>query len=394
MVIARCMHPKGLAIIVLVTTTESSEIYRYSQELAKRVSVPTVETRRYCSLKDTLQLVGKLSRCHYPLHFPSQHFGHYGLFLLKPYIITVHDLVRLCFPFAAEGIGEKVALKLDALGLKRATHIIAVSNTTKTDLARYLHIPEAKVSVVYNGVDRRVFKPIAGKRFDFPYLLYVGSERPRKNLGTLLTVFAILKAEARAMRRLKLVKVGSAGRTNKFRQATLSNMRQLGLENEVIFFDGLSDEDLAAYYSSAMALVIPSFYEKFGLPVVEAMACGCPVIAANTSSLPEIAGDAALFFSPHDSAELARLIHRLTTQSALRCQLIQKGFARVKRFSWDRAAMETQRVYDTVLSKLSLAGKGKTVPAQPSIGQPSPSRAARPRRRPAGANRQGIPKLW
>ena len=376
-------------MVVLVTTTESSGIDRYSQELAKRLSVPTIETRRYRSLKDTLQLAGKLSRCPYPLHLPSQHFGRYGLFLLKPFIVTVHDLTRMCFPFAAEGIVEKAALKLDALGLKRATHIIAVSTTTKTDLVRYLHIPEAKVSVIYNGVDRRVFKPTAGKRFDFPYLLYVGSERPRKNLGTLLRAFAILKAETGAMRRLKLVKVGSAGRTDKFRQATLSKMQQLGLENEVVFSDTLSDEDLATYYSSAVALVMPSFYEGFGLPLVEAMACGCPAIAANTSSLPEIAGDAALFFSPDDSAELARLIHRLAAQPALRRHLIEKGFARVKRFSWERAAVETQRVYDTVLSKLSPAGTGKTVPGQPSTGQPFPSRAAYPRQKPDVTNRQG-----
>lgn len=162
------MSPKELAMVVLVTTTESSGIDRYSQELAKRLSVPTIETRRYRSLKDTLQLAGKLSRCHYLLHLPSQHFGRYGLFLLKPFIVTVHDLARMRFPFAAEGIVEKVALELDALGLKRAAHIIAVSTTTKTDIVQYLHIPEAKVSVVYNGVDRRVFKPTAEKRFDFP----------------------------------------------------------------------------------------------------------------------------------------------------------------------------------------------------------------------------------
>ena len=140
-------------MVVLVTTTEGSGIDRYSQELAKRLPVPTIETRRYRSLKDTLQLAGKLSRYHYPLHLSSQYFGRYGLFLLKPFIVTVHDLARMCFPFAAEGIGEKAALKLDALGLKRATHIIAVSTTTKRDLVRHLYIPEAKVSVVYNGVD-------------------------------------------------------------------------------------------------------------------------------------------------------------------------------------------------------------------------------------------------
>jgi glycosyltransferase involved in cell wall biosynthesis len=163
-------------MVILVTTTENSGIDRYSQELAKRLLVPTIGTRRHRSVKDTLHLAGKLSQYRYPLHLPSQHFGRYGLFLLTPFIVTVHDLARVCFPFAAEGIEERVVLKLDAPGLKRAAHIIAISTTTKTDLVRYLHIHEVKVSVAYNGVDRTVFKPTAGKRFDFPYLLYVGSE--------------------------------------------------------------------------------------------------------------------------------------------------------------------------------------------------------------------------
>ena len=194
------------------------------------------------------------------------------------------------------------------------------------------------------------------------------------------------------MRRLKLVKVGTAGRSDKFRQATLGKIQQLGLASEVIFLDSISDEELAAYYSSAVALVMPSFYEGFGLPVVEAMACGCPVIAANTSSMPEVAGDAALFFLPNDSDELARLIHRLATQSALRHHLTEKGFARVKRFSWERAAVETQRVYDTVLSRFSLAGKGKIVPAQPSTGQLFPNRVTRLGKEPAVTKRRGSSK--
>jgi glycosyltransferase involved in cell wall biosynthesis len=334
-------------MITLVTTLESSGIDRYSKELAERIGMPTVESKRYLSLKGSLKLLYKLRQSPYLVHFPSQHFGRYGLFLRKPFIVTVHDLVRTCFPFANETIPQKLGLKLDVLGLRKAQHIIAVSECTKTDLIRYLNIPARKITVIYNGVNRNVFKPLACRRYDFPYLLYVGTERPRKNLGTLFAAFSSLKMN-NIIPDLKLVKVGSAGRTSEFRQATLHEIRRLGLENEVVFVDYASDKDLVAYYSSALALVMPSLYEGFGLPLIEAMACGCPVIASNSSSLPEVAEHAALFFAPRDSLELARLVNRLVTEPIIRNELIGRGFDRVTRFSWERSAQETLQLYQRV----------------------------------------------
>ncbi|HEX78030.1 MAG TPA: glycosyltransferase family 4 protein [Dehalococcoidia bacterium] len=339
---------------VLVTTVEKSGIDRYSQELAKRIAVPTVETRRYLSIPEVYSLLHRLRHAGQVVHFPSQHFGRYGLLLGRPFIITVHDLVRICFPFSKESLPERVGLRLDVLGLRRATHIIAVSASTKADLVSYLGIPEARISVIYNGVDCQVFKPMPGRRLPFPYLLYVGSERPRKNLGTLLTAFATLKSQASAPPDLKLVKVGIAGRSDEFRRATLGEVARLGLGKDVIFAEYVSDEELSAYYSSAIALVMPSLYEGFGLPLVEAMACGCPVIASDRSSLPEVAGDAALFVDPGDSQGLAQLMHRIITEPALREKLIEKGFKRVQRFSWDRTAQETLQVYHKVEAEVGI----------------------------------------
>lgn len=341
-------------MMLLVATLESSGIDRYSQELAKRIGVPTIESRRYLSLKDSLQLVHRLRRSSYPIHLAGQHFGRHGVFLGKPFMITIHDLVRICFPFARETMREKMGLKLDALGLKKAQHIITVSACTKADLMRYLKIPENKITVIYHGVDRSVFKPVCGRRLGFPYLLYVGTERPRKNLGTLLRAFAILKKDTSAFRHFKLLKVGSAGRTDEFRRRTISEVRHLGLEGEVIFVDWVSDEDLAGYYSSATALVMPSLYEGFGLPLIEAMACGCPVIASNSSSLPEVAGDAGLLIDPHDPHGLAEAMRQVITEPALRAELIEKGFKRTQRFSWERAAQETLQVYSKVEADLAL----------------------------------------
>jgi glycosyltransferase involved in cell wall biosynthesis len=339
---------------VLVVTAENSGIDRYSQELAKRIPVPRMESRRYLSARDTLRLLHKLRQSPYLVHLPGQHFARYALLLRSPFVVTVHDLVRICFPFARENMWERVGLKLDALGLRKAKHIIAVSAWTKADLVYYLKIPEDRISVIYNGIDRQVFKPVSGGRFSFPYLLYVGSERPRKNLGTLLRTFATLKSEGGALSNLKLVKVGSCGRTRECRQTTLAQVRRLGLQDEIIFAEYVSDGELASYYSSAIALVVPSLYEGFGLPLVEAMAYGCPIIASNISSLPEVAGDAALFFAPHDCDELAQLIRRVITEPELKSQLVSKGSNRVKLFSWERTAQQTLQVYHSVESKLNL----------------------------------------
>ncbi|MFC1994677.1 glycosyltransferase family 4 protein [Chloroflexota bacterium] len=340
--------------MILVSTLETSGIDRVSQELAKRMAVPVVETKRYLSISEVYSLLRRLRHTGQPVHLPSQHFSRYALLLRRPFIVTAHDLARICFPFAKESTRERIGLRLDVLGLKKAEHIIAVSACTKADLMSYLGIPGEKISVIYNGIDLQVFKPVLARRLPFPYLLYVGSERPRKNLNTLLAAFAALKREVSAFWDLKLVKVGAAGTSEEFRQMTLSEVERLGLREEVVFTEYVSDAELAAYYSSAIALVLPSLYEGFGLPLVEAMACGCPVVASNCSSLPEVAGDAGLFVDPHGIDGLAQAMRRVITEPALREQLTEKGFERVQHFSWDRAAQETLRVYRKVEADLGL----------------------------------------
>ncbi|GAH72875.1 unnamed protein product, partial [marine sediment metagenome] len=232
----------------------------------------------------------------------------------------------------------------------RANQIIAVSESTKSDLLNYLKIPESKISVIYNGVNHNVFKPYRVRPYHVrlhyrQYILYVGSERRRKNLGRLFESFAALRQE---FPELKLVKVGGPGRSERFRRDTLKTLSRLGITEDVIFVDHISEKDLAYYYSSATLLAYPSLYEGFGLPPLEAMACGCPVVTSNTSSLPEVVGEAGIMVNPYDTRSLVQAMRQVLTDSELRDSMVRKGLEQSKKFSWESTAKLTLQVYNKV----------------------------------------------
>jgi glycosyltransferase involved in cell wall biosynthesis len=332
---------------VLICTTENSGIDRYSRELAKHLPVTTVSTGRYKLELDGYWLVNHLKTLDDTVHYTNQHFGRISMCAGLPFIVTVHDLERICFPFSKQEPEEESSLKKDALAIQKAEHVIVVSENTKKDLIKYLKIPEEKITVIYNGVDHEVFQPNSHKVLPFPYILYVGSERQRKNLERLLEAFALLKKSS-DFADLKFIKIGGPGRSDAFRQATLRKIKELGLDGEVIFIDQITDDQLVEYYSSAKVLVYPSLYEGFGLPVIEAMACGCPVITSNVSSLPEVAGKAAFLTNPYDVREICGAIARLLTDDKLRSELVTKGKERSNAFSWVKTADETMKLYHRV----------------------------------------------
>lgn len=332
---------------VLVVTTESSGIDRYSQEIAKRIKTERIETPRYFSLREAYSFARKVRSLDDVVHLTNQHFARYAAFLKKPFLLTVHDLARLRFNPDRETIGERILLKLDIREIKRASHIIAVSQNTKSDLIKYLNIPAEMITVIYNGVNHNIFKPVKSRLFDEPYILYVGSERARKNLNRLLEAFSTLKEEFKG---LKLVKVGTPGRSAQFRRRILKQIESLGINEDVIFVDSATENDLPHYYSAASVFVYPSLYEGFGLPPLEAMACGCPVVTSNNSSLPEVVGDAAITVDPHDVDALTNAMREVLTNDGLREAMIEKGLAQAKRFSWEKTAQETSAVYERVES--------------------------------------------
>jgi len=313
------------------------------------LDVKKIESRRYLSLAEAYKLARSIRRQGGMVHLSNQHFARYALFLNRPFIVTVHDLVRCCFNFDPETI---ILLNLDKRYIKRASHIIAVSQNTKSDLVNYLRIPESRISVIYNGVNHSIFKPYKPYQMrpyhhHKPYILYVGSERRCKNLGRLLEAFAQLKRE---FPELKLVKVGGPRRSEQFRDETMKKLSRLGLElpQDVIFADHTSELELAYYYYSAALLCYPSLYEGFGLPPLEAMACGCPVVTSNTSSLPEVVGGAGIMVDPYDTQSLVRAMRRVLTNDKLRDSLVRKGLEQARKFSWEKTAELTLEVYDRV----------------------------------------------
>lgn len=249
---------------------------------------------------------------------------------------SVHDLVSIYYPEHMGRLNAIVHHLYFRKSVERADVILAVSLRTKTDLIRELGVPEAKVHVVHAGVASG-FQPIPMvevaeriQRLGIPdkYLLSVGTIEPRKNYPLLFQVIAGLPD-------LHLV---IAGRKGWKYGKILSQIAELGLDRRVHLLEYVSTPDLVALYNAAQLVVLPSVYEGFGLPVLEAMACGTPVLASNTSSLPEVGGDAAAYFESNSVESLRAELVRLLADPVARAAMSARGLARAKEFTWQRAA--------------------------------------------------------
>ncbi len=261
-----------------------------------------------------------------------------------PAVFTAHDLGYLHYPDKHPFLSGQYLDWSTRHSAHVARRVIADSKATKHDLVALNGVPESKIRVVYCGVDAQLSPVEEPARIDDlrqrlgisgPFVLHVGSLQPRKNLVRLVEGFAQVMDEVDG---LQLV---LAGRLGWDYQPIFDQIEQLGLGERVLLPGYVSDQDLATLYSAAAVYAFPSLYEGFGFPALEAMACGTPVICANTSSLPEIVGDAALVFAPTDVEGLALALRRTLTEADLREQLIARGFERVKQFTWEKAASAT-----------------------------------------------------
>jgi glycosyltransferase involved in cell wall biosynthesis len=262
-------------------------------------------------------------------------------------ILTVHDLIFRRLPQHHKRLNRWYLNLTMPLYCRRATHIIAISEQTRQDVVSAYEIPTEKITVIYEAADPRfrAQSPEAVARarglHHLPerYVLFVGTIEPRKNLVRLLTAFERLHAEGLTD---ALVIVGRRGwLTGDFDAA----LERSAARPAVLFPGFVPDEDLPAIYAGAQALVLPSLYEGFGLPVLEAMACGAPVACSNNSSLPEIAGEAALLFDPAEVDSICDALRRTLRDPELQAHLRDAGLRQANRFSWERTAQETLAVY-------------------------------------------------
>ena len=271
-------------------------------------------------------------------------------------VVTIHDCIHLMFPQYLPGsMAHWYARAMMWSAVNRSDRILTVSEASKRDILRFFDIPPEKIAVIYNAIDERFLGPPDLERMDqlrqryqldHPFLLYVGNIKPHKNVERLIDAFGVVRS--RGHDDLRFVIIGDeVSKYPGLRQA----VHRHRLDKYVRFLGFQPYETLAGFYRLARAFVFPSLYEGFGLPPLEAMACGTPVVTSNVSSLPEVAGDAALLVDPYDRLSIADAIDRIVSDEPLRLELVQRGFARVRQFSWSQSVAAIHDIYMDVLER-------------------------------------------
>ncbi len=270
-------------------------------------------------------------------------------------VLTVHDLIFALFPEHHLPLNKWFLNRFMPVFVHRADAIITVSESSKRDLIRLYNVPPERITVIYEGVDAR-FQPNSDpevsaslrNRYHLPdrFILYVGTIEPRKNLTTLLEAFKQMLVMHSDLKLETLnLKLIIAGRPGWLYQPTFDRIKALGLEDHVHVLGYVPGQDLPALYRAAEVFAFPSLYEGFGLPPLEAMACGTPVVCSNASSLPEVVGDAGILVDSRDVAAWHVALARLLVDVGLREELKQRGLRRAAEFTWQRTARQTLDVY-------------------------------------------------
>jgi glycosyltransferase involved in cell wall biosynthesis len=273
-----------------------------------------------------------------------------------PTVVTVHDLSFIHFPQAFRPWNRLYLSFFTAWSVRKARRVVAVSESTRQDVISCFGLPAERVEVVHNGVGDR-FRPLPAAEIESfrlrrglpgKLILFIGTLEPRKNLETLIKAYAHLLARYQSSSDAPKLVIGGA--KGWYYERVFAAVEELELTRHVIFPGFIAQEELPWWYGAARLFVYPSYYEGFGLPVLEAMRCGVPVITGNVSAPSEVVGDAGLLVEPMDVEELAEAMYRLLQDATLREELRQLGLERATDFSWERTARETASVYRQVLS--------------------------------------------
>ncbi len=279
------------------------------------------------------------------------------LMMIKPYVVTVHDMASLLYPEGESEFRKQWWRYRFRRGLERAAQVMAVSDATKRDVENILGIPANRIRKVYNAPDPgflsagQLVNPDERQRIleryqiTYPYILYAGNIRRHKNVPRLVEAFAVVRGQLAShpvYKDLRLVIIGDTiSQYPAVRQAVIKSR----IEQMVRFLGFVPFDTLRCFYEAAAAFVFPSRYEGFGLPPLEAMACGTPVVTSNVSSLPEVVGDAAVQVNPENVFDIARGIRDVLLDQELRLDLIRRGREQASRFSWERTAREVLDIY-------------------------------------------------
>jgi len=285
------------------------------------------------------------------------HAPHYVVspFTMCPYVVTIHDCIHLRFPqYLPNQAARLYAPVMMRVAARRARRVLTVSQASKDDILHFLGVPSSKVEVIHNAIDAGIAAPPTEgditrvcERFQLtsPFILYAGNIKPHKNVDRLIEAYSILRR--RGYEQHKLLVIGDE--ISKY-----PNLRRLvhrfQLHQHVRFFGFVPEATLAVLYRRAAMFVFPSLCEGFGLPPLEAMAAGAPVITSKVSSLPEVVGDAALLVDPMDAGAIADAMARVLDDEGLRKDLIRRGHERVRAFSWARSVARVREVYGEVLA--------------------------------------------
>lgn len=322
----------------------SNQIFPFLHQTLHRDILTWLENRRRINQKESVRLLNKQE-------FDLFHPTYYDPYFLKPlnkkpFVLTVYDMIHELYPGCFSPRDPVRTWKIQLL--KEADAIIAISENTKEDILRCADIDPGLISVVYLGNPLDRTQPLTKENthewrlfLEKRYLLFVGTRTGYKNFNFFIqSVTSLLKTD-------ESLQIYCAG-GGPFTIAEKNTLRKLNLLSKVHYIPP-DDMLMKSLYQSAQAFVFPSLYEGFGLPVLEAFSCGCPTILCNTSSLPEIAADAACYFDPTDPESLIECIETILSDRNYREELIRKGYERLKIFSWEKTAKETRRVYDNVL---------------------------------------------
>ena len=293
------------------------------------------------------------------------HSPHYVLpaAVMSPSVVTIHDCIHLMFPqYLPNRRSYLYARTMMWAAAKRADAILTVSEASKRDILRFFDVKPEKVVVVHNAIDERFWTPPAEEdlarvreryQLEHGFVLYAGNIKPHKNLVRLIEAFDEIRRGD--FEEMKLLILGDEiSKMPALRRA----VHQHHLHKHVRFLGYVSDETLASLYRLAAVFVFPSIYEGFGLPPLEAMACGAPVVTSNVSSLPEVTGDAAVLVDPHDTSSIVQGVRRVLSDPVFANQLRQRGPVRARQFSWERSVAKTRDLYERVASGRWQAGSG------------------------------------